>query len=83
MGVVILLALLLADRMAGGEKRSRGLLAGLFLTLYFFGRFMVEYVKEYQTLEHSVLTMGQYLSIAPFLFGVGLLVWSRRGHGKA
>jgi phosphatidylglycerol---prolipoprotein diacylglyceryl transferase len=75
MGLCILALLLLADRLAGREKRPRGLLAGLFFTLYFAGRFSVEFVKEYHTLESSYLTMGQYLSVVPFLLGLGLLTW--------
>ncbi|MCA9541296.1 MAG: prolipoprotein diacylglyceryl transferase, partial [Myxococcales bacterium] len=51
------------------------LLGALFLLAYFTGRFCVEFIKEFQTLEadRSVLTMGQYLSL-PFIalgaFGV-------------
>ena len=77
LGVAVLLILIMADRLAGGEKRPRGLLTGIFFTTYFAGRFMVEFVKEYQALENSFLTMGQYLSIVPFLFGIALLIWSK------
>lgn len=77
LGMLVLLALYLTDRIAGGEKRPLGLMGGVFFTAYFSGRFAVEFVKEYQTLEGSFLTMGQYLSIVPFLFGVGLLIYSR------
>lgn len=79
-GLFVLGSLYAADRLAKGERRPRGLLAGLFLALYFVGRFMIEFVKEYQVDElianRSFLTMGQYLSIVPFLAGCGLLVWS-------
>lgn len=75
MGLFVLLALFLADRFAGKEKRPLGLLASLFLILYFAGRFTVEYFKEFQTLEQSTLTMGQYLSILPFTAGLILLGW--------
>lgn len=75
MGLFVLLSLYLADRFAGKEKRPLGLLAAMFLILYFAGRFTVEYFKEFQTLEESVLTMGQYLSIIPFTAGVILLGW--------
>lgn len=48
----------------------------IFLFLYFATRFLVEYLKEYQTLDpSSVLTMGQYLSILPVLFSVGFFVY--------
>jgi prolipoprotein diacylglyceryl transferase len=77
-GALVLLILYLADRFAGREKRPRGMLAGLFLTAYFMGRFFIEFVKEYQTdLQQSeFLTMGQYLSVLPFVIGVGTLIWA-------
>jgi len=81
LGAGVLLALYLVDRRVGGERRPLGLLAGLFFTLYFAGRFAVEFVKEYQVddliASSSTLTMGQYLSVIPFLFGVGLLIYAR------
>ena len=86
LGVIVLLSLYFADRFAGREKRPRGLLAGLFLVIYFAGRFFVEYVKEYQVEDliesNSSLTMGQYLSIIPFLCGVALLIWCKKNAGK-
>lgn len=67
--------LLAVDRQQGGERRPRGLLVGLFCTLYFLGRFFIEFTKEYLILDKgSPLTMGQYLSIPPFLLGVVLLL---------
>lgn len=81
-GLFVLLVLYVADRVAGREKRPVGLLSGLFLTVYFTGRFLVEFVKEYQVdalIEgHSSLTMGQYLSILPFACGVGLLLYAKK-----
>jgi len=82
LGLFVLLALYLADRYAGGEKRSRGLLTGLFLTLYFAGRFFVEFFKEYQVLNNSYLTMGQILSLIPFLCGVLLLIRTKHSTSK-
>jgi prolipoprotein diacylglyceryltransferase len=76
MGLFVLLVLILADRWAGREKRPRGLLVGLFLLIYFTGRFFVEFVKEYQVPGvETLLTMGQWLSILPMLVGAALLVW--------
>lgn len=71
LGVAVWLALWAADRALGKEKRPRAALFGLFLGLYFLGRFALEYFKEYQTdLRLSQgLTMGQYLSIIPCLLG--------------
>jgi len=75
LGVLVLLVLYLADRWGGQEQRPLGLMTGLFLTVYFAGRFAVEFFKEFQTPRCSILTMGQILSIIPFLAGVGLLAW--------
>ena len=78
LGMFVLLTLYLTDRFAGREKRPLGLMAGMFLAVYFLGRFFVEFVKEYQTelQEAEFLTMGQYLSIIPFAIGVGLVGWA-------
>jgi prolipoprotein diacylglyceryl transferase len=80
LGLLVLLVLYAADRWAGREKRPLGLLTGIFLTVYFAGRFVVEFFKEFQTPWEKVLTMGQILSIVPFLAGVALLivVWRKR-----
>jgi prolipoprotein diacylglyceryltransferase len=46
---------------------------------YFTGRFLLEFVKEYQTLEAgSLLTMGQWLSLPCVLVSGAGLVWSLR-----
>jgi len=60
-------------------------MTGLFFTVYFAGRFVVEFFKEFQTPWESALTMGQILSIVPFVFGVVLLiiVWTRRNAGRS
>ena len=85
MGIFILLMLVVADRVSGREKRPLGLLTGLFLGVYFIGRFVVEFYKEFQAKAvvdaHSWLTMGQYLSIIPALAGVAIIVWSLK-YGK-
>ena len=79
-GLFVLLTLYLADRAAGKERRPLGMMTGIFLSLYFLGRFTVEFVKEYQVdrliANESFLTMGQYLSILPFTVGICILVWS-------
>jgi prolipoprotein diacylglyceryl transferase len=77
LGAVVLGALLLADRLLGRERRPRGALAALFLILYFAGRFCIEFLKERQNAADTLaLSRGQMLSVLPFLFGAGLLVWS-------
>lgn len=65
-----------------GEQRRTGLLGYTFLFLYFGGRCISEFYKEYQTItaEQSPFTMGQYLS-APFALAglIGLISVLRRG----
>ncbi len=79
-GLFVLLSLYAADKIAGKERRPLGMMTGIFLSLYFLGRFLVEFVKEYQVdrlIENaSFLTMGQYLSILPFAVGGAILIWS-------
>ena len=77
LGLSVLGLLIVADRLAGRERRPLGLMTGLFLVLYFAGRFGMEFFKKAHTSARGTtgLTMGQYLSIIPFLFGVGLLLW--------
>ena len=76
-GITVLIILFIVDRVAGREKRPLGLLAGTFLTSYFFLRFFVEFIKEYQTLPTSIpLTMGQFLSIPFVIAGITMIVIS-------
>jgi len=77
LGFFVLLVLYFADKQAGKEKRPLGLISGLAFTLYFFGRFLVEFLKEPHVLKDSFLNMGQYLSIPLFLIGVVILIWSK------
>ncbi len=83
MGLAILAILVIVDRKTGREHRPVGLLSGLFLALYFLARFLVEFVKEFQALSDSALTMGQYLSILPFLVGVALVVYAVKRNVRA
>lgn len=79
LGALVLASLWAADRLAGGEERPRGLLTGIFLTVYFAGRFFVEFFKEHQSLpQDSPLTLGQYLSIPGVAAGILVLVWVTR-----
>jgi phosphatidylglycerol:prolipoprotein diacylglycerol transferase len=86
-GLVVFLALFLVDHRYK-EARPRGLLASLYLILYFALRFAVEFIKEEQVdflaRHHSPLTMGQYLSIPFFLGGcVGLYFAVRKWYVPA
>ena len=61
-------------------KRAEGLIFGLFITLVFLSRFVVEFVKveqaDYST--GSALTVGQYLSIPFILAGIAVCVYALR-----
>ncbi len=73
LGLFVMASLFIADRALGKEKRPRGVLISLFFALYFTGRYLIEYVKEFQTLHEGPLTMGQILSILPAIAGyIGL-----------
>lgn len=92
-GMLGLLGILLAIDRHYGERRPRGVLFGALLTVYFPGRFVVEFFKEYQRfgelapdpVEHVIrvlpsagLTMGQWLSIPFFLIGLASLAYAHR-----
>ena len=53
----------------------------IFLAVYFTGRFLVEFVKEYQSQAPSGLTIGQYLSIPFILLGI-YGIWYSLKHGR-
>ena len=79
LGLFVLGALYVVDRLAGKEKRPRGLMVSTFFILYFGGRFFIEFFKELQveSIEKAVgLTMGQILSIPCFLLGIFGLIMS-------
>jgi prolipoprotein diacylglyceryltransferase len=74
LGVGILIALFIADRAWGMEKRPRGALISVAAAGYFGGRFLLEFFKEYQAVEPgSWLTMGQWLSLPCALFALWVL----------
>ncbi len=82
LGAFIFVVMILIDRMLG-NRRPRLLLTGTFLVIYFLGRFLIEFVKEYQALgTDSVLTMGQYLSIPWFFLGWVFLYFAWRERGR-
>jgi phosphatidylglycerol---prolipoprotein diacylglyceryl transferase len=71
LGLLVMAALYVVDKRLGREKRPRGALIATFFAVYFTGRFIVEFFKDYQVLDpaSSALTMGQYLSIPAALVG--------------
>jgi phosphatidylglycerol:prolipoprotein diacylglycerol transferase len=75
LGCLVMAGLYFIDKRLGEEKRPRGAMIASFFALYFPGRFLVEFYKEYEgPLEAgSALTMGQVLSIPGILIGwIGL-----------
>lgn len=74
------------------RRAGSGLMAGVFLVVYFSFRFVVEFFKEFQTeqlrtagplgtIEQAIgfqFTMGQWLSVLPVLFGVVLVARALR-----
>lgn len=65
------------------KEKAHGYFMYLFISLYFLQRFLVEFAKEYQTLDPSIspLTMGQYLSLPFLIFGL-LMFWKRSQESK-
>lgn len=72
-GLLILTTLMIVDKKT--KKGTRGILTSIFLMSYFSFRFMIEFVKEYQTLT-SGLTMGQWLSIPFVIMGAIMFIYS-------
>ena len=55
--------------------KRQGLLFGMFLTLLFSARFIIEFWKEHQTLDGGAsLNMGQWLSVPAVTIGVFFIV---------
>jgi prolipoprotein diacylglyceryl transferase len=82
LGLLVLGTLYVVDKRAGKEKRPRGLLISTFFAVYFVGRFIIEFWKEYEpplpegTPYPSSLTTGQYLSIPGILLGLFGIYWA-------
>ena len=59
-------------------KLKTGMFLGIFLTLVFTSRFIIEFIKNPQVeFEQGMrLDMGQWLSIPFILFGIGLLIYA-------
>ncbi|MDP8254285.1 MAG: prolipoprotein diacylglyceryl transferase [Candidatus Alcyoniella australis] len=80
LGALCLIVLLLLDRRIK-ENRPNGLLFGVATTIYFGGRLLLEFTKEYQVFDAgSVLTIGQLLSAPFFMLGIAMLYLALSGH---
>jgi prolipoprotein diacylglyceryl transferase len=78
LGLGLLLLLFAADRSWGGEQRPRGALTGLFLSVDFLGRFLIEFLKEPDGAWSGVFNTAQWLSIPGM--AIGLLVLYKSLH---
>jgi hypothetical protein len=79
LGLSVLGALYLIDRSLGREKRPRGAMIASFFALYFSGRFVIEFFKEFEGMfvsQDSPLRMGQILSLPGMLLGYYGVYWS-------
>ena len=76
LGLLVLGVLFLVDKRLGKEKRPRGVMISTFFLVYFIGRFIIEFWKEYEppipagTPYPSSLTTGQLLSLPGIAIGV-------------
>jgi prolipoprotein diacylglyceryl transferase len=77
-GLCLLVLLFAADRWWGRERRPRGALTGLFLSVYFLGRFLVEFIKEPEGAWSGALNTAQWLSVPGVLIGLWVLAQSLR-----
>jgi prolipoprotein diacylglyceryl transferase len=60
-------------------KLKSGTIIFVTVSYYAFCRFLVEFVKEYQTeISRTGLTMGQWLSLPFLVFGILLLFWRQK-----
>jgi phosphatidylglycerol:prolipoprotein diacylglycerol transferase len=84
---VITYFVLMAVQKADIRRAGSGLMGGVFMTVYFSFRFLVEFFKEFQTeqlrtegplgaIEQSIgyhFTMGQWLSVIPVAVGLWMI----------
>ena len=63
-----------------GAQRRPGLIFGVFLTILFTARFLIEFVKNPQEEfeRDMLLNMGQLLSIPFILLGIGLIIYAMK-----
>ncbi|MGM9842757.1 MAG: prolipoprotein diacylglyceryl transferase family protein, partial [Muribaculaceae bacterium] len=63
-----------------GAQRRPGLIFGVFLTILFTARFLIEFVKNPQEEfeRDMLLNMGQLLSIPFIILGIGLIIYAMK-----
>ena len=73
-------AILLSIYIYKKAKTNEGLLFGLFLSLVFIVRILVEFVKERQAVyaDEMLLSTGQMLSVPFLVIGIALIIYSFR-----
>lgn len=67
------------------KPRPLGAISGLFVLGYGLARSLVEFTRQpddFLGLLALGLSMGQWLSIPMILFGIGLMVWAYKRHGR-
>lgn len=83
LGVIVLILVIWSYRKFNQKLHKPFVTFSIFLLSYFSTRFLVEFFKEYQTLNPSnPFTMGQYLSIPLIIIGGYVLYWALRQHTK-
>lgn len=75
-GAFVLTVLVLVDRLSGGERRPRWLLAATFLLTYFPLRIAVEYLKLPHDRPEVGWDTGQWLSLPFVVLGAVFLRWA-------
>ena len=61
--------------------KNYGFVSGLFLILYSFFRFLIEFTREpdaHLGLIYNFITMGQILSVLIFIFGIIIIIYNER-----
>lgn len=79
-----LFTLLLVIYKLKSDKLPKGLLAGIFLTVMFTARFLIEYVKDVQVAFENTLSfhLGQYFSIPFVVFGLVMIYLAFKNQKK-
>lgn len=79
-GAYFLIFLLLRYLYTTDLKKREGMIFGLFFTLLFIARFIIEFFKINQVdfEDAMALNMGQWLSVPFIIGGIGVMIWRSR-----